>query len=311
MRVAVLGRTHWLLASAKTIALQGHAIALVATAQPAPEYRAQEGDFEALAQAHEAPFFASPDVNGADFINTLRAAKADVAISVNWPTLIRREACESIPHGILNAHAGDLPRYRGNACPNWAILNGEPHVGLCVHAMDPDALDAGPVYARDRLELGSEVYITDIYTWLDTAVPDLFAKAIANLAAPEFVPEDQSAVGVRPLRTHPRRPDDGLIDWRCSAGAITRLVRASSHPFAGAFTYLEGRDRVVIWRAGIAEIDHDVAAVPGQILGRSAGGRPLVACGTGVVEIEEGTCASGRPLPASNRYRLMKEGGSA
>lgn len=310
MRVAVLGRTHWLLASAAAIVAQGHEIALVATAKAAPEYRASEADFAAFAQAQSAPFFASPDVNAKDFIETLRATEADIAISVNWPTLIRRDACESIRYGILNAHAGDLPRYRGNACPNWAILNAEPHVGLCVHAMDPDTLDAGPVYARDQLELDSNVYIADIYSWLDQAVPRLFAKAVANVGIPGFVPEDQTAAGVRPLRTHPRRPEDGLIDWRSSAGAITRLVRASSRPFAGAFTYLEGKDRVVIWRASVADMDHDVAAVPGQILGRSANGNPLVASGAGIVEIEEGICASGRPIPAGNRYRLKTEDAS-
>lgn len=309
MRVAVLGRTHWLLASAAAVAAQGHAIALVATAEAAPEYRAREADFAAFAQEQSAPFFASPDVNARDFIESLRAAQADIAISVNWPTLIRREACESTRYGILNAHAGDLPRYRGNACPNWAILNGEAHVGLCVHAMDPDTLDAGPVYARDRFELDSSVYIADVYSWLDQAVPQLFAKAVENAGILGFVPDDQATCGVRPLRTHPRRPEDGQIDWRSSAVAIARLVRASSRPFAGAFTHLEGQDRVVIWRASIAELDHDVAAVPGQILGRSANGNPLVASGDGIVEIEESVCASGRPLPAANRYRLTRAGG--
>jgi len=306
MRVAILGRTHWLLASAEVVAAQGHAIALVATAQAAPEYRVREADFAAFAQAHSAPFFVSPDVNGADFVNALCVAKADIAISVNWPTLIRREACESIRLGILNAHAGDLPRYRGNACPNWAILNGEPHAGLCVHAMNPDALDAGPVYARDHFNLDPSVYIADIYAWLDQSIPRLFAKAIANLDRPGFVPEDQASTGVRPLRTHPRRPEDGQIDWRSDAVAVARLIRASSRPFAGAFTHLEGEERVVIWRASVADLDHDVAAVPGQILGRSANGNPLVACGTGVLEIEEGACASGRPIPGANRYRLRE-----
>lgn len=309
MRVAILGRTHWLLASAELIAGQGHAIALVATARAAPEYRASEAQFAAFAQAHNAPFFDAPDINGADFITALRAAEADIAISVNWPTLVRREACESITLGILNAHAGDLPRYRGNACPNWAILNDESHVGLCIHAMDPDALDAGPIYARRKLGLNPDIYIADVYAWLDQTIPPLFAEALANAGRRDFVPEDQAFAGTRPLRTHPRRPDDGRIDWLCDAAAVTRLIRASSRPFAGAFTHLEGKDRVVIWRARVASLDHDVSAVPGQVLGRSSNGNPLVACGAGAIEIEQGECASGRPIPGSNRYRFSREGG--
>lgn len=305
MRVAILGRTHWLLASAKLIAVQGHTIALVATAKAAPEYLAREADFAAFAESHSAPFFASPDINGAEFVTALRAADADIAISVNWPTLIRKEACESTRFGILNAHAGDLPRYRGNACPNWAILNGEPYVGLCIHAMDPKALDAGPIYARARFDLAPDVYIADVYAWLDRTIPPLFTQAVANAGQPGFVPEDQTSSVARPLRTHPRRPEDGRINWHCDAAAIIRLVRASSRPFSGAFTHLEGKERVVIWRASVATLDHDVVAVPGQILGRTANGHSLVACGTGIVAIEEGECASGRPIPGANRYRFM------
>lgn len=304
MRVAVLGRTHWLLDSAELIARTGHEIALVATAAAAPEYRVREADFADLASRHDAPFHAMPDVNSTSFVEALAASGAEVAISVNWPALIREAACTTPRFGILNAHAGDLPRYRGNACPNWAILNDEPHIGLCVHAMDPYALDAGPIFARDRLALTPDTYVGDVYAWMDRSVPALFVRALVNLTQPDFVPEDQSTSGVRPLRTYPRRPEDGLIDWTRDAASILRLIRASSRPFVGAFSYLDGQERIVVWRARLATMDHDVVAVPGQILGRSANGQPLVACGTGVIEIEESQSSSGRPLPGANRYRL-------
>jgi methionyl-tRNA formyltransferase len=307
MRVAVLGRTHFLLDSAELIARQGHSISLVGTAAAAPEYRVREADFESFANRHGAPFYDAPDVNDAFFVDALAASGADVAISVNWPTLIRRPACTTPRFGILNAHAGDLPRYRGNACPNWAILNDERHVGLCVHAMDPDALDAGPIYARDWLDLSPDVYIGDVYAWLDRSIPALFSRAVENLARPGFEPEAQSAASARPLRSYPRRPEDGLIDWKRDADSILRLVRASSRPFAGAFSYLEGKERIVIWRARLAKMDHDVVAVPGQILGRSDKGLPLIACQSGVIEVEESQSASGRPLPGANRYRLMAQ----
>lgn len=311
MRVSVLGRTHLLLASAELIAAQGHTIALVATAQAAPEYRVREAEFAAFAHRHDAPFFDSPDVNSLEFVAALRVAAADIAISVNWPTLIREEACQSVRFGILNAHAGDLPRYRGNACPNWAILNDEPHIGLCIHAMDPAALDSGPIYARAKFDLAPDTYIADVNAWLDRTIPPLFVQAIASAAQPGFVPEDQSSSKLRPLRTHPRRPEDARIDWRCDAAAIVRLVRASSRPFAGAFTFLERKERVTIWRARVAQMDHDVIAVPGQIIGRNEQGQPLVTCGTGVIAIEEGECVSGRTIPGANRYRFATEDSAA
>lgn len=304
MRVAVLGRTHWLLAASRRLMEAGHNIVLVATAAAAPEYKAHEDDFAALASDRGAPFMLSPDVNGEAFRNAFTAAKPDVAISVNWPQMIRRDACTIPPHGILNAHAGDLPRYRGNACPNWAILNGEPHVGLCIHRMDPDVVDAGPVFARRRMPIDDSTYIADVYAWMDGIVPELFCEAVNRLAASGFQPEDQSASGVRPLRCHPRRPEDGVIDWREDAIRIARLVRASSRPFAGAFSHFDGGERVTIWRVQPAQLDHDVLAVPGQILGRSRAKGVLVACGTGALEIEEADLTGGGALQASNRHRF-------
>lgn len=309
MRIAVLGRTHWLINSADRAAAEGHGIALVATTPASSEYRAKEEEFAALARRHGAPFFNGPDINDPSFVAELNASGAEVGISVNWPTLVRDDACATLHYGILNAHAGDLPRFRGNACPNWAILNAETHIGLCVHTMVPEEIDAGPVFARARLPLNDETYIGDVYAWMDEVIPTLFARALANLTAPQFMPEDQAAGGIRPLRACPRRPEDGLIDWRESADRIARLVRASSRPFAGAFSFLEDGTRVVVWRARVASLDYDVLALPGQIIGRASADGVLVAAGQGVVEIEEAQVEGlNRRLPASNRYRLTRLG---
>ena len=62
------------------------------------------------------------NVNGSEFVDAVKKARADIAVSINWPTLIRGKALAAFSYGILNAHTGDLPRYRGNACANWAII---------------------------------------------------------------------------------------------------------------------------------------------------------------------------------------------
>lgn len=306
MRIAVLGRTHWLIAVADQCLKEGHSIVVVATATAAPEYTAREHDFERLADRAGAQFHLNPDINGEDFVGRLAEAKAEIGVSINWPMLIRERTCRGLPYGILNAHAGDLPRYRGNACPNWAIINGEAHIGVCIHAMDPSSIDAGPVYARSRMALHAGTYIADVYRWLDEILPCLFREALKNAANPDFVPEDQATSGITPLRCHPRRPEDGLIDWDRPATAVARLVRASSRPFAGAFTYLEGVDKVTIWRARPVELAYETLAVPGQIMGRGPAGGILVACETGAIEVEEAEVSSGNPLPAANKYRLTR-----
>ncbi len=306
MKLAVIGRTHLLLAAAERCLSEGHQVVLVATARAAPEYEAKEDAFEAFAERTGAQFMVDPDLNCPESVAILRRSGASVGISVNWPTLIRREACSAMQFGILNAHAGDLPRYRGNACPNWAIINGEDRIGICVHAMDADAVDAGAVYVRQWMPLDSSVYISDVYRWLGSAIPGMFVEALKRCERVDFAPEDQRRSPLRPLRCHPRRPEDGLIDWCQTAINVARLVRASSRPFAGAFTHLEGRTKVVIWRARVADLDYDLLAVPGQIIGRGGSGGVLVACGTGAIEIEEAEVEGGTLLPAANRYRFSE-----
>src|SRR5215468_3670047 len=180
MRVAVLGRTHWLIEAADRCLLRGHEITLVATAPAAPEYRAREEDFKALADRARAQFHVDPDLNDTNFIRLLKTSGAEIGLSINWPTIIRQGALASLRLGILNAHVGDLPRYRGNACPNWAILNGEPHIGMCIHAMSPNSVDSGPIYARRRLPIDVSVYIADVYGWIDQTLPDLIMEALNN-----------------------------------------------------------------------------------------------------------------------------------
>lgn len=301
MRIALLGRTNWLLDTGHRLSADGHDIVLIATATAAPEYKVREDQFREFAERTGASFFLNPDVNGPEFIAALRDSGAEVAVSVNWPHIIREAACATLPKGIFNCHAGDLPRYRGNACPNWAILNGEPVIGVCCHLMDPGEVDAGPIYARDRMNVDENTYISDVYDWLDRAVPRLFSEAMARASDPSFSPEDQAASGVMPLRCHPRRPEDGLISWQQSATHIARLVRASSRPFAGAYTFVEASEKVTIWKARAVDLQQEICAVPGQIMGRGPSKGILVACGSGYLEIEE---ADGK-LPVSNRYRLF------
>jgi UDP-4-amino-4-deoxy-L-arabinose formyltransferase/UDP-glucuronic acid dehydrogenase (UDP-4-keto-hexauronic acid decarboxylating) len=311
MRIAIIGRTQWLMDTANALVREGHRIALVATSTGQPEYKVQATHFADLAVRCGASYHFEPDVNAPAFASALRESRAEIGISVNWPKIIRGSAIAALPRGILNGHAGDLPRYRGNACPNWAILNGESHIGLCVHAIEDGKLDSGPVYVRRLMPLDDETYIQDVHDWMDEALPGMFVEALARCEDVEFTPQDQIASGLMPLRCYPRRPADGQIDWQQPAGRIARLVRASARPFAGAFSFLEQQTKVTIWRARVADDGGDYCAIPGQIMGRGARGGVLVACGTGTLEIEQAELADGRTLPVANSYRLTRHGGAS
>lgn len=310
MRIALLGRTRWLVDAGEALRSAGHDIVVVATARDEPFYRCGPEDFAALAARSGADFLGVVSLADPAVRDRLASARADLAVSINWPVVVGADVIELFPRGVVNAHCGDLPRYRGNACPNWAILNGEERIGLCAHMMEAGALDAGPVLLRDYLPVADDTYIGDVYAWLDRRIPTIITDAISGLARGELTPAPQPADPSLALRCYPRRPEDGRIDWRQSVAAIHRLVRASSRPFAGAFATLEDGRRLTIWRARPFAHETPFCAVPGQVMLR-AQGDPVIACGSGALRLEEVEVEGmegedGRPLAGrSVRARLL------
>lgn len=290
MKIALLGRTEFLLETGKRLEQRGIEIPLVVTAPSESHYRASEEDFAKFAKEIGAKFWVARKLDAGD-VDRLVESGADVALSVNWPFVLGQAVIGAFPHGILNAHAGDLPRYRGNACPNWAILMGESHMGLCVHFMEPDRLDSGPILARDRYPLDNATYIGDCYEWLGYRIPTLFVEAIEAMAQGRSG-EPQPREPHTTLRCYPRRPEDGRIDWKQPVESIHRLIRASSRPFPGAFSFLEGEERVTIWRSEVFQAREAFLAVPGQVLFRQEND-PVVACGSGALRLTEAAIESG------------------
>lgn len=302
MRIAVIGRTKMLLDAARCLRKKGHELVLIATAKPSPEDSVSERDYRELAEESGCEFVQGVPRDTKIFCNALMNARADIGITMNWPAMLGPDVVAAIPRGIVNAHGSDLPKYRGNACPNWAILEGESEVGLTLHMVDPHGLDTGPIVAKRFLSLNESTYICDIYEWLFKAVPDAFVNAIELISSPEFVPQCQSADGA--CRAYPRRVEDGRIVWGEEARHVHRLVRASGSPFSGAFCYYENEERVIVRRAEVLEWNLRILAVPGQIM-EFQGEFPVVACGKGtVLRLTDFETESGRMLPRSVRARF-------
>jgi len=290
MRIAVIGRTEMLYNSALVLESRGFELCCVVTARSEAEYTRDEFDFERLATERGIPFFKEP--GSESLLDGVREAKCDLAISVNYPKILSQECIDVFPLGILNAHGGDLPRYRGNACQAWAILNGESEIGLCIHKMIGGEVDAGDIIAREYLNIDIETRIGEVWDWMREQIPQLMLAAVKSLALdPSYILERQSNRPKDVLRCYPRRPADGRIDWGLSAIEIVRLVKASGRPFAGAFCDLDGC-KVTIWDAQLLEDEEIFCAVPGQVVAIT-GGRPTVACGSGKVELVDFEIADG------------------
>ncbi len=281
MRVGIVGRTGILLETARAIIESGHQIAFILTCKAEPYYDKSELDFKLFADELQVPFFNTLDLVG--HAEEIRTLGADVCVSINWLTILKNPFLTLFRHGVLNAHAGDLPRYKGNACPNWAILNFEKQIGLTIHKM-VEELDSGPYILKRFLDIDETTYITDVYEWLALSVPKMFVEALELLTLRSFIEQDKSK---GTLRTYPRKPQDSRINWALSRKLILANIRASSHPFDGAFCFLNDEDtRVIIFRASQYEVNFEYLAIFGQVC-MSVDGCPIVAAGDGLIKIEE------------------------
>jgi methionyl-tRNA formyltransferase len=288
MRVGIIGRSRILLDTAMMIAEAGYDIPFVYTCKSEKYYQCDESTFSDFSKSINADFYNDLLINSEKRVNEIEKYSCDVAITFNWLTILKAPICSSFTHGIWNAHAGDLPKYRGNACLNWAIINNEKEVGLSIHEVQPNKLDSGDILKKIFYTLTDNTYISDGYDWLSKEVPQLFLEALSDLKNGNLQRTPQSTDQQDILRCYPRRAEDSKIDWKKNNHEVHRLIRASSKPFNGAFCFLENDKKITIWRASPCTHHGKYHAMPGQILFKN-NQSPVVACGDGLLLIEEAT----------------------
>jgi UDP-4-amino-4-deoxy-L-arabinose formyltransferase/UDP-glucuronic acid dehydrogenase (UDP-4-keto-hexauronic acid decarboxylating) len=263
---------------------ENHEIVGIVSAKESLEDARTVEDFETLANHLNVPFLHAPKLEA--HRDELRSWKADVGVSLNFPTVLSEPTLKTFPLGVLNVHGGDLPRYRGNACAAWAILNGESKVGLCVHKMEGDRLDSGDIISRATMKIDLRTKITAILHWMTECSPGLVSTALARLSEnPDFILEKQSEFPQDALRCYPRLPEDGKIVWAESAVNILRLINAHNRPYSGAYADFSG-STVTIWDADLEEDGEVFFAVPGQVL-KIFEDSVVVACGASKLRIHK------------------------
>ncbi|MBL7738577.1 MAG: hypothetical protein JNK14_05110 [Chitinophagaceae bacterium] len=270
-----IGRSRYLYDGIKHLLSKGYSFKAIVTEEAYEEYDIKHTDFESLAKDAGAAFFMIKSVNNEELIRIVKENKIRVAISVNWKYTIPKNFLDLFECGILNFHLGNLPDYKGNATVNWTIINGESYINGNIHKMDPE-LDAGDVVARKSIPISTETYIADVLKQAEADVPVLYEEAISKVLISPAAYEVKGTV--KGSRCYPRLPEDSQVNWNMPAENICRLVRASSHPYKGAFSYLNG-EKIVIWKARPVVPEDKFFAIPGHVvsLNKSAG-TVLVAC---------------------------------
>jgi len=279
-----IGRSRYLYDGIKHLLSKGYSFKAIVTEEAYEEYDIKHTDFESLAKEAGASFFMIKSVNNEELIKVVKDNNVRVAISVNWKYTIPKNFLDLFECGILNFHLGNLPDYKGNATVNWTIINGESYINGNIHKMDPE-LDAGDVVARKAIPVTPETYIADVLKQAEADVPGLYEEAIKKVLAQPDAYEIKGTL--RGSRCYPRLPEDSQINWNQPAENVSRLVRASSQPYKGAFSFLND-EKIIIWKAKAVMPPDKFFAIPGHVVAlNKANNSVMVACTDGLLEVQE------------------------
>ncbi|MFI6851094.1 methionyl-tRNA formyltransferase [Streptomyces sp. NPDC050416] len=240
-----------------------------------------------------------------ELFERLKEADPDIIVANNWRTWIPPRIFDLPRHGTLNVHDSLLPKYAGFSPLIWALINGEPEVGVTAHMMN-DELDAGDIVRQEAVAVGPADTATDLFHKTVDLIAPVTIGALGLIASgqTEFTKQDRS----RASFFHKRSIEDSRIDWSWPAEDLERLVRAQSEPYPSAFTFHRGR-RLEVLAAVVSEGRY--GGTPGRIFYREGEGVVIVAGADARTGRNHGLAITrvrtedGRELPASEYFTAM------
>ncbi|MER5985886.1 methionyl-tRNA formyltransferase [Streptomyces sp. NPDC001787] len=306
MRVAMFGYQTWGHRTLQALLDSDHDVVLVVT-HPRSEHAYEKiwSDSVAdLAEEHGVPVVVCnrPDD---EVFERLKEAEPDIIVANNWRTWIPPHIFGLPRHGTLNVHDSLLPKYAGFSPLIWALINGEPEVGVTAHMMN-DELDAGDIVRQEAVPVGPTDTATDLFHKTVDLIAPVTIGALDLIATgqTEFTRQDRSEASF----FHKRSAEDIRIDWTWPADVLERLVRAQSAPYPSAFTFHKGK-RLELLAAVVSQGRY--GGTPGRIFYREGDGVVIVAgpdARTGRnhgLAITRVRTEDGRELPAAEYFTSM------
>ena len=230
-----------------------------------------------LARRNRIPVHTPSDVRTQAFIRWVESLKPDVIFSFYYRNMLPGEILKIPRLGSMNMHGSYLPKYRGRCPVNWALIHGESETGVTLHDMVPKP-DAGGIVGQKKIFIGPEDTARDLFDKITKASAELLSELLPLIRegrAPRIQQNEEDATYFGG-----RRPEDGRIDWSMNAKEIHNLIRAVTHPYPGAFTYLQGK-KALIWKA--SPLNDPAGRPPGEVVSTS----PFkVAAGRGALQVQ-------------------------
>ena len=185
------------------------------------------------------------NINDQNFLNKIKSLNLDLIVCVNFDQILKKDIINLPTIGCINTHASLLPKYRGRAPLNWAMINGEKYSGVTVHFID-EGIDTGDIILQEKIKIDEDDYICDLLNKVKNIYPKIVLNAIRALESSNLnlIKPDLS----KGFYVNKRTQDDGEIDFSKPSKDILNFIKSISKPYPGAFLYHNNK-KIIIWRA--------------------------------------------------------------
>lgn len=290
-RILFMGTPDFALPTLKALIGSGYAIVGVVTQPDRPAGRGrkmQSPPVKSVALAHDLPVFQPKSLRTSEAVARLRDWAPDVIVTAATGHILSAGVLAIPTHGTLNVHGSLLPRWRGAAPIQAALLAGDAETGITIMCTD-EGLDTGPMLSQRTIPIAPRETAASLHDKLAQLGAELLIETLPRWLSGELRPRPQPSEGVTVANRI--RKEDGLIHWERSAPEIDRQVRAFT-PWPGAYTFWEGR-RLKIIEATPAPPQslRDASQspprgerLPGDVI--DVDGMPIVVTGEGILRLE-------------------------
>lgn len=299
MKILFMGTPDFAVPSLEKLIEAGHEICGVFTQPDKPKNRGmklQAPPVKVCAQAHDIPVFQPTKLRDGTALAQIQALAPELIVVAAYGRILPDDILAAPPKGCINVHSSLLPKYRGAAPINWAVLNGDSETGVTIMHMAHD-LDAGDIIATASTPIDPDETVVSLHDRLALLGGELLVRTVADIAAGTATrtPQDHDKATLAPMLSRELSP----MDWGRTARQLHDQVRGLI-PWPAAVTELGG-NRCKVFSTAV--LDGYTDAAPGTILEAGKGGIQ-VACGGGtILRIDELQADGGKRMRSADYLR--------
>lgn len=263
------------------------------------KYNSDYRDLRPLCQKYNVEVVGIKNINDEENIKIIKEINPDFIFVIGISQLIKKEIIDIPKFGCIGLHPSLLPKNRGRAVLPWTILNEEKETGLTLFKID-EGTDSGDILVQEKIKISEREDSNTLYQKILLAIKKVIEENIENILTQEItykkqLEEEATYCAIRTM-------EDGEIDWNKSAKDIDKLIRATTKPYPGAYTYHKG-EKLIIWTSEIVEKDN-WSALSGQRVEILKGQGVKVKTGNGILLIKD-IEYKGQQLKADNFFKIV------